>query len=449
MLKRMTLLLLMISLGLAQDISITVTNQNLALVKEQRVLDLNEGLQNFSLDGVPGYIDPTSVHIKSADGSFEVWEQNFEYDLLNAGKILAKSVNSTITIIHPELGSVTGTLLFSDNQNAVLTTGNGELRIIPRSDEQQVIIENFDQQNNELVTKPTLVWYVNASKPGRKEAELSYLTRGISWNAEYVAVLNDNETGIDLSAWVSLDNKSGKTYRDARLKLMAGDLNLVQQNQFRGRQVYETMAMDVAAKAGFSEKEFFEYHLYTLERRTTIKDNQTKQVQLFEPAEVKVEKSFYYNPNSDPEKVSIIINFENSPKAGLGIPLPKGKVRIFKKDGKEMEFIGENLIDHTPKDEKVKIETGKAFDVRVERSMDERRKLGPRSEKVKTTVLIKNHKKENIEVLVEEPTISYREWRLVSSNFEPVEKKAGSVIFKVPVKAQEETQLEMEIQYNW
>ena len=432
---------------IAQDVSITVTNQNLALVREERTLSLDKGNSVIELTDVPGLIDATSVHIKGLDNKFSVLEQNFEYDLLDANKVLNKSLGKNVMITHPEGGTVKGELLFSDGSNAILQTAEGELRIVPRNNEQQIILEEYDPAKSGLIIKPTLVWLLNSDKKTKVNTEISYLTQGLNWHAEYVAILNKDESKLDLSSWVSLDNKSGKTYENTRLKLMAGDLNLI--SQFDGRRGgYVDTYMAKAEGSQFTEKEFFEYHLYTLERRTTIKNNQTKQVQLFVPTTADCQKIYSYNYQNDPQKVRVLVRFKNEKSNGLGIPLPKGKVRIFKKDENDMEFIGEDLIDHTPKDENLKVEIGKAFDIRAERKVVEKNRISKNSEKQKVEIVLKNHKNEEIDVLVTEPVGGYRTWEILKSSHKVKSKDATKAEFIVPVKANGESTFEYEVMFN-
>ncbi len=434
---------------IAQDISITVTNQNLALVREERTLELGKGKSVIEITDVPGLIDATSVHIKGLDNNFSVLEQNFEYDLLDANKVLNKSLGKNIIISHPESGMVKGELLFSDGANAILKTAAGELRIVPRNKEQQIILEEYDPDKSGLIIKPTLVWLLQSDKKTRAKTEISYLTHGLNWHAEYVAILNKDESKLDLSSWVSLDNKSGKTYENTRLKLMAGDLNLISRFDGRGGRIdrYATMAKSEGSQ--FTEKEFFEYHLYTLSRRTTIKNNQTKQVQLFDPTTVDCQKIYNYNYQKDSKKVRVLVHFKNEKSNGLGIPLPKGKVRIFKKDDDDMEFIGEDLIDHTPKDEEIKVEIGKAFDIRAERKVLEKNRLNKHSEKQKIEIVLRNHKNEDIDILITEPIGGYRTWEIVKSSYKVKSKDASKVEFLVPVKANDETTFVYEVMFNW
>ncbi len=432
----------------AEELSITVTNQNLALVKEERVLSLTKGMGSVEVTDVPSQIDATSVHIKSINNNFSVLEQNFEYDLMDANKILNKSLEKNIILTHPESGTIKGKLLFSDGSTVILKTTDGQLRIIPRNKQQQVILEDYDPKKSGLIIKPTLVWQLDSDINGNSSAEISYLTKGLNWHAEYVAILNDDDTKLDLSSWVSLDNRSGKTYKNTRLKLMAGDLNVVSQVNGRYRSSQAGMMVD-AAKGQFDEKEFFEYHIYLLSRKTTIKNNQTKQIQLFEPTTPNVEKIYNYNYQKSAKKVSVIVRLLNESKNGLGIPMPKGKVRIFKRDENDLEFIGEDRIDHTAKDEEVKIETGKAFDIRAERKIAERKKMGSRSERQKIVINLRNHKNDDIRVLVTEPVGGHRSWEILNSSHSVKEKDSAKIEFLIPVKANNESTLTYEILYNW
>ena len=447
--KKLFVISLILVCGIiAQDISITVTNQNLALVREERTLSLEKGKSTVEVTDVPGLIDATSVHIKGLDNQFSVLEQNFEYDLMDANKVLNKSLGKTVMISHPESGTVKGELLFSDGANAILKTTEGELRIVPRNDEQQIILEEYDPTKSGLIIKPTLVWELQSDKKKKTKTEISYLTRGLNWHAEYVAILNKDDSELDLSSWVSLDNKSGKTYENTQLKLMAGDLNLVSQFD-GGRKMYRDGFTAKAEASQFTEKEFFEYHLYTLGRKTTIKNNQTKQVQLFNPTNADCKKIYNYNYQKDAKKVRVLVNFKNEKSNGLGIPLPKGKVRIFKKDADDMEFIGEDLIDHTPKDEELKLEIGKAFDIRAERKVVEKNRLNKNSEKQKIEIIIRNHKDDDIDVVVTEPLGGYRTWEIVKSSHKVKSKDSAKAEFLVPVKANGESTFTYDVMFNW
>jgi hypothetical protein len=293
------------------------------------------------------------------------------------------------------------------------------------------------------------------SKPQKLEA--SYLTSGINWKADYVAVLNKSDTMTDLTGWVTIDNRSGATYQNALLKLVAGDIHRVQGEM---RMDYaRPMAAAKEASPQFKEESFFEYHLYTLDRRTTIKDNQTKQMTLLDANQVPLKKLFvfagssqyyYYqmNQGSNKQKVGVFLELENSKKNNLGIPLPKGTIRVYKedKDG-SLQFIGEDRIDHTPKDERFKIKIGEAFDVVGERIQTDYKRLGSNLFEVAFEVSLRNHKKEDIKVLVEEPIPG--DWEMLSKTH-PYEKLSAHLIrFEVPVAKDKEEKVKYRIRFRY
>jgi hypothetical protein len=243
-----------------------------------------------------------------------------------------------------------------------------------------------------------------------------------------------------------VENTSGKSFTDTRLKLIAGDLNLVEEIR---PMLARSAGLDDMYEKGFSEKEFFEYHLYTLDRKTDLKDNQTKQIQLFSPAQVAVEKSYNYNYYEDEKKVRVLLGIMNSQENGLGIPLPKGKVRMYKEDGEDLEFIGEDRIDHTSRNEQINLELGKAFDITAERAVLKQSRISKRSEQLTVSVELNNHKNEDIVVVVTEPVPSGRSYRLIKSDITPFEQVARKINFKVPVPAGRSTTLTFEVLYSW
>ncbi|MEZ4652435.1 MAG: hypothetical protein R3E12_02235 [Candidatus Eisenbacteria bacterium] len=291
-----------------------------------------------------------------------------------------------------------------------------------------------------LRTRPTLVWTLQSDGGGQKPVELSYLTAGLSWHAEYVAVTNEDDSRISLSAWISLENTSGATYPDAQLQLIAGEVNRVQPPQpmyMRGKGAVAMAEMD---SQGFAEESFFEYHLYTLDRRTTIADRETKQVALFPTAEAPVDKIYEYRGQVDPKKVSVVLETANSESRGLGMPLPAGKVRTYKEDKRgQLQFVGEDQIDHTPKNEKVRLRIGNAFDVVGERNQLSQKRISDRVQEQEIEIKIRNRKEEKIEVLVEESL--YGDWEIIQSTHEHVKKDARTADFRLPVGADQETVL--------
>jgi hypothetical protein len=435
-----------------KSVAVTVYNDNLGVVKDVRRIDLKSGSSEIRLTDVAQLIDPTSVHIK-LDGS--VIEQNYQYDLVDLNKILQKYLDKDIQLIGKDGKSIQGTLLSALGGQVVLRKADGGLLMIPNIGDYQLSVGSLPEG---LITKPTLVWKVQSKKSGKQDVEVQYQTEGMNWHAEYVAVLNENDTQLDLNAWVSIENNSGATYKDATLKLVAGDVNRVQGGpvpQYDTRM--KAMSAEAVAPAPeFQEKEFFEYHIYNLQRPSTIAQNETKQISLFEAKDVTARKKFlyrsgggyYYYRNPDGKsKVAVIVEFENNEKDGLGVPMPKGKVRMYKSDGQSVEFVGEDMVDHTPQKEKVKLKIGDAFDVLAEEVQEDYKQIAKDVIEQKFKIGLTNRKKENIEVEVER--YLGLNWEILSSTLPYEKKDAQRVVFKVPVKKDSITDLKFTVRYKY
>jgi len=439
-----------------QDVAVTIYNSNVGLVKDTRLIDFKPGIHELKFMDVAAKIDPTTVHIKSLinGSSLNVLEQNYEYDLLSPQKLLEKFVGQKVQLatINPETKKeeiVEATLLSTQGGNIYqigdkIHIGHYGRVLLPK------IPEN-------LIAQPTLVWMLENRFSRPQKLEASYLTSGINWKADYVAVLNKLDTMTDLTGWVTIDNRSGATYQNALLQLVAGDIHRVQGEM---RMDYaRPMAAAKEASPQFKEESFFEYHLYTLDRRTTIKDNQTKQMTLLDANQVPIRKLFvfsgapqyyYYqmDQGSQKQKIGVFLELENSKRNNLGIPLPKGTIRVYKEDKSgSLQFIGEDRIDHTPKDEKFKIKIGEAFDVVGERVQTEYKRLGRNLFEVAFEVSLRNHKKEDIKVLVEEPIPG--DWEMLSRTH-PYEKLSAHLIrFEVPVAKDKEEKVKYRIRFRY
>jgi hypothetical protein len=368
-----------------------------------------------------------------------ILEQNYEYDLLTSEKLLEKYVGRTVRLYQHDgtyhdarLLSTRGPVFEINGQIHLGSPGRLVLPALP----------------DNLVARPTLVWLLRnrAAEPQRVEA--SYLTGGITWKADYVLVLDAADRRADLTGWVTLDNRSGATYANAALKLVAGDVHRAPDRARLAR------AMDVAARAPAPEearREFvseglFEYHLYTLDGRTTVKDNQTKQLALMAAAGVGVDKRLYFRGTPEfyrtvhggplaNQKVAVVLELRNSPAHGLGAPLPRGKVRVYKADASgSQQFVGEDWIDHTPRDERVRITLGHAFDVVGERTQKEWRKLGANLYEVEWEIALRNHKKEPQTVHVVEPVPG--DWQVVQATHRWEKPQAHTLTFAVAVPAE-------------
>lgn len=441
--KSLIMLMFFISIVLfgqeQKSVSLTAYNNNLGVVREIRNINLQKGTAAITLTDVAELIDPTSVHIKL---NANVLEQNYQYDLVSLDKVLKKYINQNIQLLSSNGELIEGKLLSSFGNQIVLQKNNGGLIMIPNVDKYTFSVNSLPEG---LITKPSLIWMVESKQAGAQEAEITYQTRGINWHAEYVAVLNKDDSALDLNSWISLENQSGASYKNAKLKLVAGDVNIVQpQPRFSG--IKKDFMMAEAANQ-FEEQEFFEYHIYDLQRPTTISNNETKQISLFEAAGIKASKKYLYSNYRGNNKIAVSIEFDNSEKNNLGMPFPKGKVRVYKSDGKSTEFVGENFIDHTPKNEKIQLKIGDAFDLIGEEVQKENIRISDKVYEQVWEIKLKNHKSENVVIDVERFLGS--NWEIKNSNMEYNKKDAQRIVFQAPVKTNSETIIKYTVRYNY
>ncbi len=430
----------------ADKLFLTIYNQDLALVREVRSLDFKKGMFEIKFRDVAARIDATSVHFKTLKFPEQVTilEQNYQFDLVSSEKILEKYIDKTIQLITKQDKEYKGELLSFDGGGLTLKDQNGAIRIISRAEVRDLF---FPALPEGLITRPTLVWQLDSDISGKQDAEVSYLTSGINWHSEYVAVTDKDDKNIELSGWVSIDNRSGATYSNAKLKLIAGDVHRVEE-EVRKVLAYEAAALDAKRGVPFEEKAFFEYHMYTLSRPATVKDKEIKQLTLFPSTTVKAQKIFTYDGARDGGKVRVNLEFLNSEKEGLGIPLPKGKVRVYKEDvDKSQEFLGEDLIDHTPRDEKVRLYVGNAFDIVGERIQTDYKRISDDVQKYSFQISLRNHKDEKAEVVVIEHLSYGGDWEILSSNYDYVKKDAFTIEFKIPLEKNSEKKLNYTVQY--
>jgi len=429
------------------DISTTVYNDNLALVKDVRKMSLEKGTREVKFRDVAAKIDPTSVHIKSitATDKIAVLEQNYEYDLVDVDKLLEKYVDQEIKVYTKDK-VYSGILLSAQRNDIMLKEADGSVRVINRT---AMLNLEFPALPEGLITRPTLVWSLDNQKAGEHQIEVSYLTTGINWHAEYVAVSKADDKQLEISGWVSIDNKSGAAYENAKLKLVAGDVHRVEPPRPVMIHAESAMLAKAAAAPQFEEKSFFEYHLYTLQRRATLKNNQIKQISLFPAAVCAVKKIYAYDGSRDNKKVRVNLEFKNSERNGLGMPLPKGKIRVYKEDeaDKSLEFIGEDLIEHTPKDEKVRVFLGNAFDIIGERNQLEYKKLGKNSREETWQIKLRNHKDEAVRITLIEH--AYGDWEIRRKTHQIIRQDANTIEFDVPVAKDDEAVLEYVILFRW
>ena len=441
-----------------QSVSITIYNDNLGLVKDVRTVSMPRGLTALTFEGVAARIDPTSVSIISVNfpKQLDILEQNFEYDLISPAKLMEKYLGKEVELITTfelEEKIVTAVLL-GIHEGWVYEIG-GKIAINPPG---RVVLPELPEG---LISKPSLVWLLDSDRLDHT-VEASYLTEGIGWKANYVAILDQNDTRMDLSGWVTIDNQSGATYQNASLKLVAGDVNRVAQFRTPGPrdELYVQERIILGMKSDFQEETFFEYHLYTLQRPATLRDNQTKQLSLLGASDIKAHKSFVYSPLASyffssmpaPEKgkkVGVFIDVENKKQNNLGMPLPKGVVRVYKKDQTgDLQFIGEDWVDHTPEDEKIRIKMGEAFDVVADRvQTDFKILMSGRLYESVYQISIRNHKKEDIVVSVVERLQG--DWRIIHHSHEYEKESSHRVRFDVPVPREGTVDLTYTVQIKY
>lgn len=413
-----------------RSLALTIYNNDLALVKDRRDLTLKGGREELRYGDVAAQIDPTSVHFQAVSdaSAVRVLEQNYQFDLVSTDRLLQKYLDADLEIITKDGKLHAGALLSFDGGSLVLRETD-RLVSLERANVQEI---HYGKVPGGLVTRPTLAWLVEG-KGGTHATELSYLTTGLSWHAEYVAVANAASTEMDLSGWVSIDNHSGATYKDASLKLVAGDVRRVEEQRPVPRPMYKTMAMATdAAAPQFEEEGFFEYHLYTLTRPATVADREIKQLALFPSTRVRCRKVYTYDGVRDAKKVHVTLEAKNSEEEGLGMPLPKGKVRVYQEDqSRALQFAGEDLIDHTPKDERLRLYVGDAFDIVGERLQLSTSRISDKVSESSFEIHVRNHKEEAIQVVIAEH--AYGDWKIIKSSLEARRKDSGNFEFTVAV----------------
>lgn len=426
-------------------VAVTVYNNGLGLVKDVRGISVSKGQGELNFMDVASGIQPVTVSVRALKDptSFRVLEQNYEYDLMDASKILDKYVGKTVKIenwnqFQDRKDIVEATLLSNEGQiyrvKDEIYLGYPGTKIVP-------------EIPNNLISKPTLAWLYESSASGPTDLEVSYLTSGISWNADYVLLVDALDQNADLSGWVTIDNHSGATFKDAGLKVVAGNLNAAPV-PYAARGV-EKSAMLAAAAPSFAEQAFFEYHLYDLQRKTTIKNNETKQINLLEASGLKIQKEYLvqgqqywyfqqYNGADLKRPVEVYVQLMNTKANRLGIPLPQGTIRLYKKDRQGSEqFIGSDQIKHTPVDEKVRVKVGEAFDIICERKQTDYKQLTSRSNESGWQILLKNHKDEDVVVSLIEPMSG--DSKVISSSHPAKKESAFLIRFDVPVPKKSET----------
>ncbi len=431
-------------------IEVTIYNNNIGLIKDKRDIKFIKGLQKLQFMDVAAQIIPTSVSIKSLSHhvGFTVLEQTYEYDLISPQRLLAKFVGKEVMLYsknpYNEKEEIVRAKIISYNEGTPVFQIGKDITFAHPG---RII---FPEIPENLVSKPTLIWLIDGLFEGAQRIEARYLTRGIEWKTNYILVLNDKSDRADLSGWVTIDNRSGATFKNARLKLVAGDINLVKEARQMKKNL-PTAEIVTMAKPQFEEQEFFEYHIYTLERPIDIKDNQTKQISLLSSNNISIKREYvfqgsqhYYRFKNDKiitdQKVGVFVEFSNNKENNLGMPLPKGIIGVYKYDhDNSLQFVGENTIDHVPKGEKIRIKIGEAFDIIASRKQTDWLKITDNVYETAFEISIKNHKEEDIIVRVIERLPG--DWRILKSSHHFTKIDANTISTEIPVDRGKEVKL--------
>lgn len=444
-------------LRVQQSVAVTIYNENLALVKDQRVINFGKGFNKLAYSEVSALIRPETALLNTISNkdSIYVIEQNFDFDLLTPQKLLEKHVGEKVNIV-TDKETVEEAIVLSASNGVILKIGDRIETGVPG----RIVYKSVPPN---LRARPTLVLQLMTDVAGPQKVELSYLTGGLSWKADYVAELSANGENMDLTGWVTLTNTSGASYNKAKLQLVAGDIHRVREAIEDYRDV-EVALMAKAARPQMAEEGLFEYHLYTLERPTTIAENQTKQVSLLSAASVPVAKEFvlkgadyYYHSNygdlGQKMKVGVFMEFENKESSRLGMPLPKGIIRVYKKDSKgNAQFVGEDRIDHAPKNEKVRLKLGDAFDITADKKQTDFNKIGETDRHTyiyesSFQIDIKNAKKEAVMVAVQEPIPG--DWKIISESHPHRKEAGGTAVWDVKVPAEGKATLKYRVRVKF
>jgi hypothetical protein len=449
------------SLSDQTDLNVTVYNSNIALVRDVRQLALPGGTFRLKFMDIAATVNPATVHFRSLNDpeKLGVIEQNYEYDLLEPAKLLHKYVGKEVTLVRSYQEN--GTTKHEEIKATLLADNNGPVWKIGNDIVTGIYSESyrFPEVPANLYERPTLLMSLENSGARKQQIEASYLASNLSWNADYVLTVGRDDKAADLDGWVTVVNSSGTAFRNARLQLVAGELNRVP-TESRIRAMDMVAAAPAKAREQFQQESFSEYHLYSLGRKTSVEDKETKQISLLQGSGVPVEKIFvvngqnyYYHNQQTPgaplkDPVMVYYKFKNEEKAGLGIPLPAGNVRVYQKDSKGgILFAGEDRIDHTPKDENVNIHIGNAFDVVAEHKQTDYKRIDTHVWEMEFEITLRNHKESPITVQVNEPIGG--DWEMLSSTYKFTKTAAFAAQFNVPVDKNGTSVLKYRIRARW
>ncbi len=431
-----------------QNVSLTVYSQDLAFVREVRDVSLERGSNDISFENVPSKLDPSSVKVSFPGGgeSIRVLRQSYRFDVAGMGRLLDLALGREVSVRVEEGEILRGTLIGHDGESLIVREGTSAIR---EADEailalrrESVIEVRFQDMGESLVLRPTLAWQVDAQDGGSARMEVGYLTSGMSWTAEYVAAFAEDEGRLELSAWASVDNRSGGDFEDASLTLVAGRINRAA--EIRPRRM--EMAAAAPPSTDFGEQEFFEYHSYVLERPFAIENNESVQVPLFQPAWVRFERVYTFDPTRFAGGVKVTAETENVQERGLGVPLPRGKVRVYAPAGGDVRLVGEDMLSDSPVGSEIELSLGLAFDVKGERKRTAFVRHGPNDYEESYDITLRNSKSSPVEVnVLEHPR---GDWKVTETTHTFEEEDSNTIKWTISVPPSGEITVSYTVQFR-
>ena len=442
-----------------KDVAITVYNNNLALVKDRRAVKLGQGEVSLTFMDVAQQIRPETVSLRSVaePGSLRIVEQNYEFDLMSPEKLMEKYVGKKVTLtnFYKEISTTPSDAYPQSVEAELLSVNNGPIYKVGEKiylgHPGNVVLPEIP---GNLIAKPSLIWLLD-NQSADQDLEVTYLTNGIQWTADYVVTLMEKDSTMNVEGWVTLNNQSGAQYTNAQLKLVAGEVNIAPQPMAAPMVMESRAKMAGAAVMDMAQESFSEYHLYTLPRRTTIKENQSKQVSLLSAAGIKARKVYEYRGEQyyffqqigqmKDQKVASLLKFKNEEANQLGIPLPGGVMRVYQEDSSgSLQFSGEDRIQHTPKDEEITLKLGNAFDIVADRTQTDYKIISTNVYESAYEIEVRNHKDADIQVDIVEPMTS--DWRILEKSNEFVKRDAFTAVFSVNVPKNGSTKVTYRVQ---
>jgi len=431
--RRMIIISLTLLISMIYADQVTIYNDNFALIRTNLEIKLEKGIQDYYHQDIPSTIEPVSVIIKPLSGKLNIFSQNYEYDLANTGKILEKYIGKKVSIMTNTDNKFSGILQFNDyDMIGLIDENTSELNLVKASEIRNI---NLEKLPDNFYLKPTLHWELNTNKKDTYPLEFSYICHGMQWYVTYNGVWNDEEDELEINSWVTISNKTGKAYEDSKLKLVAGEVAKISRDDYKKGRLETAISIqgDRVFEPEFEEKSFHDFHLYTLSENVTINNNQTKQLRLFPTTKISAGSKYEYITNTD--KILSKIEFKNSEKNNLGMPLPRGIFKLYKLDEADdnLEFIGEDNIDHTAKNEEVSLTTGFAFDLIGETVLVDQRREGKNTHERDYKVILKNMSSKNKVINVIHNLHGF--WMIKNNNLDYEEKGNNQIEFEKELKA--------------